>query len=109
MAEIRNVHVNSYRGEGCVQCSDETKVPARYHVREYATEQNLGSEWARTGFGRFDVVSIDHGGLIPMPLGDAGQMFLEMEDGRRLQVLPTSGGLNGVTRWTATGGILPPA
>ena len=109
MAETRNVHVESYQGDGCVQCSDGTKVPARYDVREYATEQNLGSRWVRTGFGRFDVVSIAHGGLIPMPLGDAGQMFLEMADGRRLEVLATSGGMNGVTGWTATGGILPPA
>lgn len=109
MSEIRNVHVDRHQGKGCVHCGDGTKVPASYDVREYATEQNLGSEWVRTGFGRFDVVSIDHGGLIPMPLGDAGQMFLEMEDGRRLQVLATSGGLNGVTGWTATGGILPPA
>lgn len=107
----KKVEIERIRGEGEVRLPDGTAVPSRYDVRVLESRErivtNQGEEWLPSGFKSLSV-TLDHGGHLQAPLSSAGNMFLEMEDGRRIELLWKRQSISdGVIEVVATGGILP--
>ena len=108
---IQKFEVDRLHGLGEVRLPDGIVVPSGYDVRVLETRQkivtNQGEEWLPTGLKSFSV-TLQHGGKLHAPPDSSGNLFLVMEDGRRLELLlKRYNPQHGVTEVIATGGILP--